>query len=50
MLTASITTATRSHALRGNASGDALRHDFKSGRGASSAAFPREAWERSLPG
>ncbi|QBQ14749.1 DUF1534 domain-containing protein [Pseudomonas sp. SXM-1] len=33
--------------MRGNASGDALRHDFKSGRRASRAAFPRGAWERS---
>ncbi|RZI30176.1 DUF1534 domain-containing protein [Pseudomonas orientalis] len=35
---------------RGNASRDALRHrraGFKSGRGASLAAFPRRAWERS---
>ncbi|NIL18631.1 DUF1534 domain-containing protein [Pseudomonas sp. AN3A02] len=37
----------RSHAQRGNASCDALRHDVKSGRGASRAAFPRGAWERS---
>ncbi|KAB0477167.1 DUF1534 domain-containing protein [Pseudomonas tolaasii] len=37
----------RSHAPRGNACGDALRHDFKSGRRASKAAFPRRAWERS---
>ncbi|OKP72728.1 hypothetical protein DD985_20500 [Pseudomonas sp. HMWF011] len=35
----------RSHAPRGNASCDALRHAL--GRGASSAAFPRRAWERS---
>ncbi|NMX57339.1 DUF1534 domain-containing protein [Pseudomonas sp. WS 5146] len=35
----------RSHALRGNAARDAPRH--KSGRGASSEAFPRGAWERS---
>ncbi|PRW92392.1 hypothetical protein C7A10_13635 [Pseudomonas fluorescens] len=35
----------RSHALRGNASRDALRHAM--GRGASWAAFPRRAWERS---
>ncbi|MBA1252667.1 DUF1534 domain-containing protein [Pseudomonas sp. PA-7-1E] len=35
----------RSHALRGNAAGDATRH--KSGRGASREAFPRRAWERS---
>ncbi|OPA85245.1 hypothetical protein BFW87_27835 [Pseudomonas fluorescens] len=46
----------RSHALRGNASCDALRHlaqDLNcsptSGRGASRAAFPRRAWERSIP-
>ncbi|NMX54659.1 DUF1534 domain-containing protein [Pseudomonas sp. WS 5146] len=38
----------RSHALRGNASSDALRHNFKTGRGASWAAFPRRAWERSV--
>ncbi|POM12480.1 hypothetical protein CUU62_11485 [Pseudomonas sp. WP001] len=37
----------RSHAPRGNASRDALRHCFESGRGASRAAFPRRAWERS---
>ncbi|QHD04716.1 hypothetical protein PspR76_02715 [Pseudomonas sp. R76] len=37
----------RSHALRGNASRDALRH--KGGRRASIAAFPRRAWERSAP-
>ncbi|KAA0994454.1 hypothetical protein FQ192_14080 [Pseudomonas sp. ANT_J12] len=35
----------RSHALRGNASMDALRPLL--GRGASRAAFPRRAWERS---
>ncbi|MCF5139617.1 DUF1534 domain-containing protein [Pseudomonas edaphica] len=34
--------------MRGNASGDALRHTFKRGRGASRAAFPRRAWERSF--
>ncbi|MCF5041684.1 DUF1534 domain-containing protein [Pseudomonas sp. PA-7-1E] len=33
--------------MRGSASRDALRHPFKSGRGASRAAFPRGAWERS---
>ena len=39
----------RSHAPRGNASSDALRHiPFRSGRRASRAAFPRRAWERSL--
>ncbi|NIL18536.1 DUF1534 domain-containing protein [Pseudomonas sp. AN3A02] len=37
----------RSHALRGSASCDAPRHDFKGGRGASRAAFPCRAWERS---
>ncbi|KAB0476974.1 DUF1534 domain-containing protein [Pseudomonas tolaasii] len=41
--------SSRSHAPRGNASGDAPRHDFKSGRRASEAAFPRRAWERSVP-
>ncbi|QHF53434.1 hypothetical protein PspS49_28740 [Pseudomonas sp. S49] len=35
----------RSHALRGNASPDALRPLL--GRGASLAVFPRGAWERS---
>ncbi|EPA97518.1 hypothetical protein PG5_20650 [Pseudomonas sp. G5(2012)] len=38
----------RSHALRGNASMDALR--LLLGRGASRAAFPRRAWERSCRG
>ena len=37
----------RPHAPRGHASGDAPRHDFKSGRRAPRAAFPRRAWERS---
>ncbi|RXE53406.1 hypothetical protein B4O85_07890 [Pseudomonas azotoformans] len=37
----------RSHALRGNASRDAARHPRTAGRGASHAAFPRRAWERS---
>ncbi|NNA50345.1 DUF1534 domain-containing protein [Pseudomonas lactis] len=37
----------RSHALRGNASRDAPRHPRTAGRGASHAAFPRRAWERS---
>ncbi|CAN2969833.1 hypothetical protein METHPM2_150022 [Pseudomonas sp. PM2] len=37
----------RSHAPRGNASCDAPRHGFKSGRRAPNAAFPRRAWERS---
>ncbi|MCF4975655.1 DUF1534 domain-containing protein [Pseudomonas lactis] len=37
----------RSNALRGNASNDAPRHNFKSRRGASRVAFPRRAWERS---
>ncbi|KAA0984454.1 hypothetical protein FQ192_27750 [Pseudomonas sp. ANT_J12] len=39
----------RSHAPRGNASCDALRHIVR-GRGASRAAFPRGAWERSSTG
>ncbi|NNB71283.1 DUF1534 domain-containing protein [Pseudomonas fluorescens] len=42
----------RSHALRGNASRDALCHPCtgcESGRGAAQAAFPRGAWERSAP-
>ncbi|KAA0997283.1 DUF1534 domain-containing protein [Pseudomonas sp. ANT_J12] len=34
--------------MRGNAAGDALRHDCANGRGASSDAFPRGAWERSV--
>ncbi|TWS09607.1 hypothetical protein FJD35_14780 [Pseudomonas mandelii] len=38
----------RSHALRGNASPVAPRP--LQGRGASRAAFPRRAWERSLTG
>ncbi|MCF5569838.1 DUF1534 domain-containing protein, partial [Pseudomonas sp. PA-3-11C] len=33
--------------MRGNASCDALRYALKCGRGASRAAFPRGAWERS---
>ncbi|OPB09926.1 hypothetical protein BFW91_14415 [Pseudomonas fluorescens] len=37
----------RSHAPRGNAALDALRPPLKAGRGASQAAFPRRAWERS---
>ncbi|TKK25748.1 hypothetical protein PspCFBP13528_25960 [Pseudomonas sp. CFBP13528] len=37
----------RSHAPRGNAACDALRHDLNSGRIASRAAFLRRAWERS---
>ncbi|RAH01349.1 hypothetical protein DJ480_18080 [Pseudomonas sp. Leaf98] len=40
----------RSHAPRGHAAGDAPRHDFKGGRRASRAAFPRGAWERSASG
>nr|NYU07025.1 DUF1534 domain-containing protein [Pseudomonas sp. SbOxS1] len=42
--------ADRSHALRGNASTDAPRSAFDLGRGASRAAFPRRAWERSNRG
>ncbi|NIL20475.1 DUF1534 domain-containing protein [Pseudomonas sp. AN3A02] len=34
----------------GNASCDAPRHDFKSGRRASRVAFPHGAWERSVSG
>ncbi|PNY76115.1 hypothetical protein FJ692_00600 [Pseudomonas fluorescens] len=37
----------RSHAPRGNASRDALRHQQKAGRRAPPAAFPRAAWKRS---
>ncbi|OKP74340.1 hypothetical protein BTR19_04940 [Pseudomonas fluorescens] len=37
----------RSHARRGNASCGAPRHALTTGRGASEAAFPRRAWERS---
>ncbi|QBQ14539.1 DUF1534 domain-containing protein [Pseudomonas sp. SXM-1] len=33
--------------MRGNASRDAPRLNLKIGRGASRAAFPRRAWERS---
>nr|NYU01803.1 DUF1534 domain-containing protein [Pseudomonas sp. SbOxS1] len=40
----------RSHALRGNASTDALRSALDLGRRASRAAFPRRAWERSVSG
>ncbi|OZO03245.1 hypothetical protein B7453_17275 [Pseudomonas sp. IB20] len=36
----------RSHALRGKAYRDALRH--RSGRRASRATFPRRAWERAF--
>ncbi|MTD21257.1 DUF1534 domain-containing protein [Pseudomonas sp. CCM 7891] len=43
-------TPDRSLARRGNASCDAPRRDFKSGRRASRAAFPRRAWERSSYG
>ncbi|OZO01762.1 hypothetical protein B7453_25125 [Pseudomonas sp. IB20] len=38
----------RSCALRGNAACDALRQGLQGGRGASKAAFPRGAQERSL--
>ncbi|NCE84946.1 hypothetical protein DK870_11135 [Pseudomonas sp. Q1] len=40
--------SSRSHAPRGNASCDALRHKFGNGRGTSRVAFPRRAWERSV--
>ncbi|CAI8912681.1 hypothetical protein EMIT0P265_40413 [Pseudomonas zeae] len=39
--------ADRSHALRGNAARDAPRSKSRAERGASVAAFPRGAWERS---
>ncbi|TMU72813.1 DUF1534 domain-containing protein [Pseudomonas fluorescens] len=38
----------RSHAPRGNAATDAPRSALYLGRGASRAAFPRRAWERSV--
>jgi hypothetical protein len=43
----------RSHALRGNAASDALRQNSyarfqQKGRGASTMAFPRRAWERHM--